>query len=299
MQDVTKEENRRRRSFIGAVFRRVFFHLLQGIRSLATPKGILALIPIVISVFAYVKASYQPTTIRMIVSTPIQVVRSVMTSGENKGGADYYIPSFEAFITSDGSEPVFLYRLVMNIVAREPGGTFQPNCDYWFPDPKNPSSSEIRQHMRLGYSVLNKTYAYDLKDGLVSMPNSVLPVKIEPTEDIDPDGTAYLSAGLGATRVGLTADHAINIYERDKKPDLEICFAGQAFSAGVPRVDFRWDSMSGDRVFTSTNERTFGQLPHVPDTAAVPAKKITTYTVSGGVLYSGIELVRFSRLNLF
>lgn len=299
MKDVKKNENRGHRSFVGAVFRRFFFHLLQGIRSLSTPKGLLALIPIVISVFAYVKASYQPTTIRMIVSTPIQVVRSVITSGENNGGAAYYIPPFETFITSDGAEPVFLYKLVMNIVAREPGGSFQPNCDYWFPDPKDSSSSEGRLRMHLGYSVLNKTYEYDLKDGLVSMPNSVLPVKMEPTEDIDPDGTAYLSAGLGATRVGLTADHAMNIYERNKEPDLEICFAGQAFSAGAPRVDFSWDSISGDGVFTSMNERTFGPLPHVPDTAAIPAKKVTIYTVSGDVLYRGIELVRFSRLNLF
>lgn len=287
-----------RRNIIIAVFRRLFFMILIGVRSLSTPKGIIAIIPIFISVLAYIKASYHPSTIRLIVSGSVESRLELDITNKDSYPAVFSIPSFEAFITSSGNEPIFIDNFYMNLVAIRDGGYFDIGCNYFHKKDSGASSQAFIAPMRIDVSILDKSYNYSLKGGVVLLPNTILPLHLRPTESIDPENDAKMAEALGATRILETLSHAMEIHEAEN-PSLALCFSGRSFSAGVPALNFSWNSLNKSQIFTYHNEEISAALPSLPGGKQFPATKIVTYSIIGDPLASGIELFTFRRFSFF
>src|ERR1700730_7901549 len=89
-----------------------FASLQRGVKSLGTPKGLLAVVPIIVSVVAYLKASYVTTNLFALFIEPISM-QVTMTDGI-KGPA--VVNDFEMFLISEGREAVYTTGINLNIV---------------------------------------------------------------------------------------------------------------------------------------------------------------------------------------
>jgi hypothetical protein len=143
----------------------LFSSLNKGIRSLATPKGLLATVPLIISLIAFLKASYVTTSLFVLFIEPITME---VTMASNRIGPSR-VNDFEMFLISEGRETVYTTGINLNIVVYDKMGTFDENCVYLVPEPGT-RNTKINPPYLLAAKPLSKDYAYQLHSALSYRP---------------------------------------------------------------------------------------------------------------------------------
>jgi hypothetical protein len=91
------------RALLRQTLTQLFASLQKGVKSFGTPKGLLAVVPIIVSVVAYVKASYVTTNLFVLFIEPMTM--QVTLTNNMKGPA--VVNDFEMFLISEGREAVY------------------------------------------------------------------------------------------------------------------------------------------------------------------------------------------------
>lgn len=142
-------------------------NIRAGARALRTPKGVIALIPIVVSVFAFIRSSC------VVTSLSISFVDPIAMQARLEGDAimsEEFRPT-AAIISNTGNEPMYISDLKINIVIRRYLGRFDRDCVYHVPSTTD-RSSEVFPAMRLAGRPLQRDYPYELQGGLIVPANS-------------------------------------------------------------------------------------------------------------------------------
>jgi hypothetical protein len=219
-----------------------FSALSAGIKSLATPKGIVALFPIVVSLAAFVKTSYSTTNLVVLINGPI--VMELISFDSKAANADdqekhedppgsAQIRDFEMFMASDGPETIYVADIFLNIVIHRPNGTFNSNCVF-----ESKEAHDIP--FALNAEPLVKNYAYQLRSGFVVGGNTVLPLSSH-LRNVD-------MGGLGSN----TTDRVREILADNGESPIAFCIAATTFTAGSSRQRAVWQGNSSDKDFDAS-----------------------------------------------
>jgi hypothetical protein len=255
----------------------LFASLQKGVRSLGTPKGLLAIVPIIVSVVAYVKASYVTTNLFVLFIEPI-TMQVTLTDGM-KGPAT--VNDFEMFLISEGREAVYTTGINLNIAVYNEKGTFDERFQYLIP--KNPTTTSVIPPYLLSAKPLSKDYAYSLHSGFIVSANTVLPMSAHLHFDQDKREDDRISAAVGGTK--MEDDQRANellLNEKSYNPPIAFCISGTAFTSGGVRQRFLWhtDSKDGD-IGANYQDQKAEAIPTQPGGKPVPAEDTKRLVIVG------------------
>src|ERR1700759_3084449 len=112
-----------------------FFALHKGIKSLGTPKGLLATIPLIVSLIAFLKASYATTNLFVLFIQPISMEVSVAQEANTITRAR--ANAFEMVLIEEGREDIYATDGRLNIAIYDAKGHFNQSCGYEIPGQDN------------------------------------------------------------------------------------------------------------------------------------------------------------------
>jgi hypothetical protein len=121
-----------RRKFLQRLLAEVSRNIWTVVKALTTPKGILAVVPLVVSVVAFLKSSYSETQLSLLLT---QQVSSEVTLFAEDGGKTFGVgPSkfnvFEFMLLAEGKETVYVSSMNINLTKWHAAAKFDENCVY-------------------------------------------------------------------------------------------------------------------------------------------------------------------------
>ena len=296
----TKPRRKGLRPSISGLLRRTIAELLsslnRGVRSLATPKGILATVPLIISLLAFLKASYVTTSLFVLFIEPITM--EITMVGDSIGPSR--VNDFEMFLISEGRETVYTAGINLNIVVYDKAGNFNENCIYQVPE--GDAVTRNYDPYILTAKPLTKDYAYELRSGFVVSANTVLPMAAHLHLADNRLRDDAISAALAATKVTNFDQRVTEILlnEKQKSPAIALCISGTAFTSGGSRNQFvmHTDSGSGN-IGISYENLDIAAPPTAPGGTAVPAKYVKRLVIRGPSFDHAINLFTARKLSIF
>jgi hypothetical protein len=169
------------RSLLTAAYRSI----RTGIQQLRTARGLVALVPFVVSIAAYLKASVVTDELFMIMPNAITI--TIPTDGNGISTPD---PAISAFFSKSGAATLYISKLAFNLQRSVPGGAFDESCRYTLPAVKQPSGSSqghFAPHLFVP-RVMNKDYPYELPQGFLVEANQFVPIDLKlvaPSEPVE------------------------------------------------------------------------------------------------------------------
>ncbi len=275
-------------------------NLRKGIKSLATPKGILALLPYVISVAAFIKASYVTTSFIVVFNEPISMQVTLIDDETGMAVAESMINDFEFFMITEGRDTVYVSEMNMNITEYDSRGDFDSYCNYIIPHQDNPNSGSVFPPFIVSAQTLSRSYAYDLRSGFVITPNSVLPLsgRLAPKRNAVSD--EMLSTATGATNAENYEQRPMELILESGKPDIAFCISGTAFTSGGPRQRFVWTAVSlHGNLFAHYSTIKYGAPPVAPGGKGVKAREIRKLSLRSPDFDSGLRLFTTRKFLIF
>jgi hypothetical protein len=277
-----------------------FAALHKGIKSLGTPKGLLATIPLVVSLIAFLKASYFTTNLFVLFIQPI-TIEAVNTKQQSDASLTAVrMNDFEMFMISEGREAVYTTGIRVNIVEYAENGTFDESCNYLIPS--GPVSGTIITPAVLSATPLSKDYAYQLHSGFIVSANTVLPMLAHRDFDGNKHEDERILKSTGGTKAPYNS-HAFDILANEKPgtPNLAMCLSGTAFTSSGTRQQFLWkaDSKVSKDIFVDDQISKSEAPPVLPGGTPVPAEEIRRLSIRGPSFAHPIILFTAHKFSFF
>lgn len=298
-----KGDRSNKASFFIRLLRIAVVSLAQGFRKLSTPVGFLAAIPLAVSAAAYIRSSVEITRVILFINQPVSFEVEFKESEPGRWDVVYaQAPRFEFFLSSSGSQTVYIRTLRINVTLENKGAYFDESCNYLYPK-KEDGTQSYDAPFSLETEVLSINYPYRLEAGFVISPNDVIPlsgkIRSENNERLD----RQISQALGATRDETTDSRMLKLVTEavaGASSKVNVCLTGLAFVSGRDSRRIQWSANSGvGDVSMSTFEERISRPPVVPgEEEAFPLLR-QRLEIHGGDLGSGVLLFTNRKLELF
>lgn len=287
------------RSFLRDTALQLFAAVRRGTKSLGTPKGLLAAVPLAVSLIAYVKASFVTTNLFVLFIQPISMETTIEQATKTITRAR--VNDFEMFLISEGHEAVYVTDMRLNIAPYAEKGHFNESCGYEVPN-ADPSTQVFEPYLVVA-TPLSKDYAYQLHSGFVVSANTVLPMSthLKPNDDSSLDDK--IATSTGATKSGYDA-RAMQILYPDASTvphlDISLCLSGTAFTSSGKKQRFLWtsDTKSG-RLHAAPLVHKSAFLAALPGGSDVPAEEARRLSLSDERFERPISLFRTRSFSFF